>query len=529
MISNNRQINAAYEAIESHRNGARELRPEMSAFRAPLERNTDYGSKQESYEYNERAYDISGRQNAEYHHQPYTRAYDEMYENKSSKQRLPFEPKSDEKCPMTGTLTLCDDINSYPAEIILHKLESAKKALKQGYFNLDSLFSDERDHLSDPFDDDADKSSTRSASSNPPFSANNSPQSTNSTQIYYKHQHQQQQPYLHHSTSTNTHLPPTPHVYHNINNNYNNERAFNRLLRQDTGSRSSASRNARLVSDEFVDLVERRAISLKQQQQQPQSVHLESSEEQGEDKHSNEFVQEIELSPASIEQQHQFKSELELSTKSSQLDHSASVHYKLSSTEPSGVVDVGGSSIKGVDVGVKHVQRINSTASSSSPTSSLSPSKVLRALPPTVKSHAAQVKRREHNNKQAHPQSLSVTSTSLRAPQALMRSRRQASDEGEGGANTSQDQPDDEQSGSERAAAAAGARDTNQVQPNSESSSRGEEDSSRSSGSDSAPFESVCRAKSIYISPRAAVSSLLLSLSFFLSFSIIPTQLYFNA
>lgn len=64
-----------------------------------------------------------------------------------------FEPKSDENCPMTGILTVCDQINPYPADIILNRLDSAKKVLKQSYFNIDSLFSDERDHLSEPFED----------------------------------------------------------------------------------------------------------------------------------------------------------------------------------------------------------------------------------------------------------------------------------------------------------------------------------------------------------------------------------------
>lgn len=64
-----------------------------------------------------------------------------------------FEPQSDENCPMTGTLTVCDQISSYPADIILNKLDSAKKVLKQSYFNIDSLFSDERDHSSEPFED----------------------------------------------------------------------------------------------------------------------------------------------------------------------------------------------------------------------------------------------------------------------------------------------------------------------------------------------------------------------------------------
>lgn len=70
----------------------------------------------------------------------------------SSSGRSPLEPKSDDKCPMTGPLTVCDQIGSYPADVILNKLEVVKKSLGLTYFNIDSLFSDERDHLSEPFD-----------------------------------------------------------------------------------------------------------------------------------------------------------------------------------------------------------------------------------------------------------------------------------------------------------------------------------------------------------------------------------------
>lgn len=64
-----------------------------------------------------------------------------------------LEPHSDDKCPMVGPLTVCDQIDSYPADIILNKLNNAKKVLKQTYFNIDSLFSDEREHSSEPFDE----------------------------------------------------------------------------------------------------------------------------------------------------------------------------------------------------------------------------------------------------------------------------------------------------------------------------------------------------------------------------------------
>ena len=60
-------------------------------------------------------------------------------------------PRSDEKCPMTGALTVCDQIGSYPADVILGKLEIAKRA--RTFFNIDSFFSDERDHLAEPFKD----------------------------------------------------------------------------------------------------------------------------------------------------------------------------------------------------------------------------------------------------------------------------------------------------------------------------------------------------------------------------------------
>lgn len=72
-------------------------------------------------------------------------------------QRALDEPKSDEHCPMTGPLTVCDRIGSYPADVILDKLVNARRLFKQhstsarSGFNLDSLFSDERRHSSEPF------------------------------------------------------------------------------------------------------------------------------------------------------------------------------------------------------------------------------------------------------------------------------------------------------------------------------------------------------------------------------------------
>jgi len=93
------------------------------------------------------------------HHQQPQLAYHQKQYSAHESSHLPVQrdahplvPKSDEKCPMTGPLTVCDQINSYPADVILNKLESAKRLLKQSEFNLDSLFSDERDHSSEPFE-----------------------------------------------------------------------------------------------------------------------------------------------------------------------------------------------------------------------------------------------------------------------------------------------------------------------------------------------------------------------------------------
>lgn len=64
----------------------------------------------------------------------------------------PFEPKSDAQCPMAGHVTVCDQIGSYPADVILHKLHNLERALYRSHFNIDSFFSDESDNLSDPFE-----------------------------------------------------------------------------------------------------------------------------------------------------------------------------------------------------------------------------------------------------------------------------------------------------------------------------------------------------------------------------------------
>lgn len=76
-----------------------------------------------------------------------------LYGYTNESQQMNLKPRSDEKCPMVKPMTVCDEINSYPADIILRKLDQARKVLKQADFNLNSLFSDEREHSSDPFDD----------------------------------------------------------------------------------------------------------------------------------------------------------------------------------------------------------------------------------------------------------------------------------------------------------------------------------------------------------------------------------------
>lgn len=60
-------------------------------------------------------------------------------------------PHSDAYCPMRGPLTVCDQIAAYPADVILERLQSAQNQLGKSYFNIQSFFSDERDHLSEPF------------------------------------------------------------------------------------------------------------------------------------------------------------------------------------------------------------------------------------------------------------------------------------------------------------------------------------------------------------------------------------------
>lgn len=88
----------------------------------------------------------------------YSAAYERPYVHLPVEQTTAtpkLEPKSDIKCPMNGSLTVCDQIDSYPAEVILHKLEVAKKRLGHATFNIDSLFTDERDNSGEPFDDQA--------------------------------------------------------------------------------------------------------------------------------------------------------------------------------------------------------------------------------------------------------------------------------------------------------------------------------------------------------------------------------------
>jgi len=60
-------------------------------------------------------------------------------------------PRSDWRCPMRGPITVCDQIAHYPADVILERLETAQKQLGKSYFNIESFFSDERDHLAEPF------------------------------------------------------------------------------------------------------------------------------------------------------------------------------------------------------------------------------------------------------------------------------------------------------------------------------------------------------------------------------------------
>lgn len=101
----------------------------------------------------------TGRHNQSHHKQygdNYRRSAEGLHQHQHQQHHdhhNSLEPKSDDHCPMTGPSTVCDQINSYPADVILDKLENAKRMLKQSHFNLDSLFSDERDHSSEPFDE----------------------------------------------------------------------------------------------------------------------------------------------------------------------------------------------------------------------------------------------------------------------------------------------------------------------------------------------------------------------------------------
>lgn len=138
--------------------------------------------------------------------------------------------KSDENCPMTGPMTLCDQIDSYPAELILSKLAAVKEALRWSSFNLDSLFTDEREHSSEPFNETL-----------------SSPASDRSSQ--------------HRANASAS--PGRPNI----------DRALGQWQRHgQTGD--SGRRTYRSAMAEFVDLVERRAIKLDGSGSQTQAGYL---------------------------------------------------------------------------------------------------------------------------------------------------------------------------------------------------------------------------------------------------------------
>lgn len=172
-----------------------------------------------------------------------------------------LEPHSDENCPMTGTLTVCDQINSYPADIILNKLNGVKKVLKQSYFNIDSLFSDERDHSSEPFEDIM--SSNNIVRNKIKFnSTSTNSAAANSRRTTFDSREGKVRP-----KKVNIDYISTQNWDHNDNNqNYhqNRESTIQGIARElgDGGGR-----------EDFVDLVEKKAFSLSPQERLQKQQH----------------------------------------------------------------------------------------------------------------------------------------------------------------------------------------------------------------------------------------------------------------
>lgn len=146
-------------------------------------------------------------------------------------------PRSDEKCPMTGPMTVCDQIGSYPAELILSKLASVKEILRSSNFNLDSMFTDEREHSSDPFEDISSSSPSinETRQQHRPASLISSPVHPNIDRIPLHPANQREQP---------------------------------------------TRRNYRSSMAEFVDLVERSAIRLDSSRRPPSAAYLKRARRQ---------------------------------------------------------------------------------------------------------------------------------------------------------------------------------------------------------------------------------------------------------
>lgn len=173
-------------------------------------------------------------------------AHDDRYQSYASPEQHyqplnPLRPHSSAQCPMKGLLTVCQDIGHYPADLILNKLERSRRILKQSYFNIDSLFSDERDHLGEPFKDGEDSMAAGTATAA-------QEQARNSSLAKLMNDH-------HHSAWS-------PH--HNVDGHNDDDRgsATAKGGQYTTIRQQRAAEPAGKLGNEFIDLVERRAISL---------------------------------------------------------------------------------------------------------------------------------------------------------------------------------------------------------------------------------------------------------------------------
>lgn len=152
-IMTNRQVNNGFQI---HRRDQQEFSQETNE---KMVKKIEDGQNNHHNAYGQRNYAHDNYSNYSNYNNYGPYEQEEEYDNKQQRieddNDLFWWPHSDENCPMTGPLTVCEQINSYPADEILHKVHRAKEALKHSYFNIDSLFSDEREHSNEPFEDDS--------------------------------------------------------------------------------------------------------------------------------------------------------------------------------------------------------------------------------------------------------------------------------------------------------------------------------------------------------------------------------------